>query len=290
MNQQKTIDEAPLLPNFLIIGAMKSGTTSLYDDLATHPDVWLPSKKEPDILHKYNQPDQISRHYRLHFAGAKPGQVLGEASTMYTMTPWFPDVSAIARKAMGPNLKIIYIMRDPVKRILSHLAHDFSSGRVSSTNFDRLVFEECRYINISDYALQLAPWVEQFGTEKILCVEFEQYIKDRESVTKQVAEFIGLNPDHLKERKEISNPKGNARSFRLGILKKIQQSSIYKYHLSRYIHPKLTNLLKKTLTKNKEVPDIQLSQKTMTELQERFSQLPNQLAALGLGNFSWPTE
>src|SRR5204863_2222453 len=81
-----------MLPNFLIIGAQKSGTTSLYRYLQMHPDVFMPRNKEPDFfVAERNWPMGLD-WYEAHFAAARDAIAIGEASTTYTMYPHYAGV------------------------------------------------------------------------------------------------------------------------------------------------------------------------------------------------------
>lgn len=280
-------DEMDLLPGFLILGAMKSGTTGLYDDLATHPGVWMPRIKEPDVLHKARSSQDVRDLYRKHFAGAQPAMLLGEGSTKYTMVPWFPDVSRIARDVLAPNTRLIYIMRDPLARIVSHLAHDFSVGRISTTDFDRLVWEECRYLSLSDYAFQLAPWIEAFGTQNLLCLAFEDYIDNRERVVRQVAIFLGLDAELLQARALISNPRGSIRESRLALVNRIAATGFYRYGVARVLPRVILDGFKVLLTRRRELPMVGLSDECSARVRAHFSGLGGQLESLGVGRFEW---
>ena len=111
-------ERAAYLPDFLIVGAMKSGTTTLYRDLILHPDVFMPEDKEPETLANSSDPDQIRREYRTLFPRLAEGLVKGEASTAYTKRPDFEGVAERAREVLGPGLKVVYMRRDPVERLV----------------------------------------------------------------------------------------------------------------------------------------------------------------------------
>ena len=108
-----------MTPDFLIVGAMKAGTTTLYHDLSEHPDIFLPVLKEPEVLTTLERLDEMRAYYARLFRPARPGQLKGEASTAYTKRPNNEGVAEKARALCGDGLKIIYIRRDPVERIRS---------------------------------------------------------------------------------------------------------------------------------------------------------------------------
>ncbi len=90
-------------PDFLVVGAMKGGTTTLYFDLGAHPDLHLPEPKEPEVLVRHADPAAIREAYAAHFRNARPGQLCGEASTVYTKRPDHEGVAERARQASGPT-------------------------------------------------------------------------------------------------------------------------------------------------------------------------------------------
>ena len=112
------------LPGFLVVGAMKAGTTSLYRDLPTNPSVFMPIDKEPNnLLSDDVRTPQGLDDYARHFQRAGADQLCGEASTAYTMLPRHTGVPERALEVLGPDCRIIYLVREPVARIVSHHQH-----------------------------------------------------------------------------------------------------------------------------------------------------------------------
>ncbi|KCZ96672.1 sulfotransferase family protein [Hyphomonas polymorpha PS728] len=259
------------VPDFLIIGAMKSGTTTLYDDLARHPGLFLPDDKEPDILHHAAGDASRARSlYQNHFRGAADTQLCGEASTMYTMTPWFGDVSTLAREVAGPHLKLIYIVRDPIDRISSHLMHDYMAGRISDTDFDKVVRSHERFISISDYARQIEPWIHAFGRDAILVLTLDELSRDRAGVIERVVRFIGAEPGLVEVGAGASNPRAAIRATSSPIVRSVITSPFYRRQLRRLIPRKLLAGLRLRLTTSKDIPPAALSSEMISELAEEL--------------------
>lgn len=205
------------LPDFLIVGAMKGGTTTLYYDLGLHPDFHLPENKEPDILVANTEAQAIRDAYALHFRAARPGQRCGEASTAYTKRPDHEGLAERARAALGPDLRIVYITRDPVARALSHYRHDRQHEKVAEP-FDEAVRRHARYTDYGRYAWQIAPWREAFGEDAVRVIRLEDYAADRETQLADLVRFLGADPGRLgtidtgavansaAEQKTIGNP------------------------------------------------------------------------------------
>src|SRR5450432_1398160 len=107
------------LPNLIIIGAAKSGSTSLHRYLSIHPEIFMSKEKEIrffDTREKYGRFNRGVDWYRSHFPVDKP--IRGEASPQYALFPKLPDVPQHISDTLGTP-KIIYIVRDPVERLLS---------------------------------------------------------------------------------------------------------------------------------------------------------------------------
>lgn len=184
-------------PQFLIIGAMKAGTTTLHRDLQRFPEIFLSDPKEPNDLVSDNVfTEKGLRAYTGLFDAAGPSQICGEASTTYTREPRHSGAAARALKVCGPDLKIIYVVRDPFDRAVSHYRYAFLRGR--TTKLPQVdLFENPEYRDVSDYGAQLAPWRQAFGDEAILIVNFKDYVRARSETVGKVARHLGLEPMEL---------------------------------------------------------------------------------------------
>lgn len=180
-----------MVPNFLMIGAMKAGTTTLHRDLSNIEQLFLTENKEPETLCRFgNDRQRIVGDYTTLMKAARPGQLRGEASTVYSMRPDHDDVAARALEVCGPDLKIIYIEREPIERIVSQYRHEFAHGLVSEP-LNVAVLKHQRYVAYSAYEWQLIPWKEAFGSN-ILRLSFESYVRNRRATTEQVCKFLGV--------------------------------------------------------------------------------------------------
>ena len=178
------------LPKFIIIGAMKSATSTLYEQLLRQPGIYLPQLKEPNF---FSDDDQYARGlawYSGLFSEAQISDILGEASTHYTKLPTYPEtVSRMHTWLKEPRL--IYIMRDPVDRLISQYIHQWSQGEISC-GLDEAVAEYPELVAYSCYARQLAPFIETYGKEAILPIFFERLVKDPQGELDRVCRFIGF--------------------------------------------------------------------------------------------------
>lgn len=242
------------LPDFLIVGAAKCGTTTIYDEIGRHPQVRLPTNKEPAILHFATSVDDALKLYNRHFSGLGRDVVTGEASTAYTQAPQQKQVHDLAKDVFNSDCKIIYCVRDPIDRIRSHLMHDLTVGRLCTDDIDSAVLDDSRYIAWTNYRQQLSPWIDAFGEENVLCLSLERLKSDREYVISAVFDHLGLRKLDRFAPPQKSNAMGSIQTPRLKFLADIQTSRIYNTTVSRLVPNRIKHLAKKTLFQ-RHIPD-----------------------------------
>ncbi|HEX8981088.1 MAG TPA: sulfotransferase [Parasulfuritortus sp.] len=177
------------LPHFIIVGAMKSATSSLQEQLVVQPGIFMSEPKEPNF---FSDDDQFARGmgwYAGLFAEAEEGALLGEASTHYTKLPTHPN--AVARlKQHVPDARFVYVMRHPVDRLVSHYIHEWSMG-VYNCEIEEAVGRYPELVAYGQYAMQLKPYFEAFGREAVLPVFFDRLIREPQAELERVCRFIG---------------------------------------------------------------------------------------------------
>lgn len=200
------------LPDFLIVGAMKAGTSTLQAQLAAQPGVFMTTPKEPN----YFSDDDVfalgQAWYESLFDAAAPGDLTGEASTHYTKLPTYPEtVRRMAAVLDAP--KIIYLIRDPLERARSHYLHEWSEGVVGHDPVAAFAAHP-EFEAYSLYALQIAPYLERFGAGNLLILRTETMRADPSGTLARVGAFLGRND--FRWRSEISDQNASAaRSRRL---------------------------------------------------------------------------
>lgn len=190
-------------PNFLIVGAMRSGTSSLAGYLADHPDVFVTPRKE---IHYFNRfYDEGFEWYLEKFAGAGGEHAVGEATPSYMYEP-----VAIERLAETlPEARLIAILREPVARAYSHYWFNRSRGREELSFEEALAAEPARldgsdeeerarssYFDRGLYAEQLGRMRRRFPDEQIKVVLFEDLVRRPGRVYAEVCEFLGVDSSH----------------------------------------------------------------------------------------------
>lgn len=195
-------------PDFIIIGAAKSGTTTLYQYLCRHPQVYMSTPKEPDFFSiDDNYVRGIDCYYSL-FNDAKPYQICGEASTTYSRLHQHPQTVERIYKAL-PQVKLIYIMRHPVDRAYSFYIHRYKGSlhkpeHAVSNTFEETIEQQSEFIESSYYFEQIERYLQFFPQESFLFLLMEDLIERPAETLKKILTFIDVDPDiDLTEREEI---------------------------------------------------------------------------------------
>lgn len=180
------------LPTFLVVGAMKAGTTSLYQYLRQHPDVFMSRPKEVDFFTAGSVKELD--WYRSCFADARE-RAIGEASASYTRYPESEGVAARIANVV-PGARIVYLVRHPIERMRSHYLHRLGAGKEFAP-VDRALLRNPIYLNTSRYAMQIEAYLEHFPAEQILIVGSEDLRSDRLHTLSQVYRFIGVDGSQM---------------------------------------------------------------------------------------------
>ena len=178
-------------PDFIIVGAMKSATSTLHEQLALQPGIFMSTPKEPNFFSDDDVYQLGLGWYEHLFEYATPNDICGESSTHYTKLPDYPH-TINRMSAFLPELKLIYVIRHPVERLVSHYIHQWSQNVIrADINIAIDTFPEL--INYSLYSMQITPYIEQYGSENILLVFSEAFRKQPELELERVARFIGYD-------------------------------------------------------------------------------------------------
>jgi hypothetical protein len=186
-------DEAPgFLPNVLILGAAKCGTTSLHHYLDIHPEISMSNLKELDFFVTDLNWDKGMDWYRSHFPEDTP--LRGESSTSYTRDRKADTTARLIEETLG-RPKLIYLVRDPIDRIRSDY-HQHRAVEVELRGFEEALSEpDNRYVEASRYGSRIAPYVERFGAERILVESQERLLADRAGSLARIFRFLEVDPD-----------------------------------------------------------------------------------------------
>lgn len=220
------------LPNFLVIGAPKSGTTSLYAYLKQHPDIYLPVRKE---LHYFtyellnenvNGPGDravISSlcssfdDYAMHYREVKDEKMIGEVSPSYLL---FPEVAKRIKSILG-EVKIVIMLRNPVEKAYSQYMHMVRDNLENLMFYDALMAEEERkkegwsniwqYAGSSVFAEKVRAYISVFGKENVRIVLFDDLVKDARGAMTGLFSFMNVDDTFVCDTSKTYNRSGNAR-------------------------------------------------------------------------------
>lgn len=204
-----------LWPNFFITGTVKGGTTSMYRHLRGHPEVFLPAFKEPHYFARI-QPKPEQRHLIEHiseehaylhlYENAGDFPAIGDASTSNL---WYPEAPARIHD-VAPDARIIILLRDPVSRAHSHYLMDFREGLVDLPFSVELLqgdFAQSEkgwgvsrlYVDLGLYHDQVQRYLQIFGEDQVLVLQFDDLVNVPEQTLKRVAAHLHIDPAPFQE-------------------------------------------------------------------------------------------
>ncbi len=204
------------LPNLIVIGGLKCGTTSLHHYLNLHPEITMSRPKELNFFVSELNWGLGPEWYASHFD--RSAAVRGESSPHYTNLPRFEGVAERMRELLGAEAQIVYMVRDPIERMLSHYSHNVGGGYESRPIDTALADPESAYVARSRYAMQLRPYLNSFERDRVLIVANEDLAGEREATVRSVFEFCGVDPSFSSEQFEREWETGSGKAdggFRL---------------------------------------------------------------------------
>jgi Sulfotransferase family len=183
------VSDALRLPDVVIVGAMKSATSTLFWWLDHQPEIVMAHPKETNFF--TTRWSNGVTWYAAQFTDALSGQLLGEASVNYTN----PELSTVAAERMArmiPGARLIYVLRHPVDRIRSHYRHEVQRHREFRPLLDVLREPGNAYVGHSAYHSCFAPYIERFPRDQLLVVRFEDLVRRSGPAWSAVLRFLSL--------------------------------------------------------------------------------------------------
>jgi hypothetical protein len=188
-------------PNFFVVGAPKAGTTSLYEYLKPHPQVFLSEVKEPKYFTPQLKESVSLEQYRQLYCKAAGISAIGDLTPFYLWESTAPqrihDVS--------PNARIIVMLRDPVARAFSHylmavaLGHEKASFSEAISRYrDREArdwYLSCHYIEQGMYAEQVERYLKIFPADRVAIFLFDELVSNPRQVLARIAGHLGIDPE-----------------------------------------------------------------------------------------------
>jgi hypothetical protein len=261
MEIKRTDGKAELWPNFFIVGAAKSGTSSLYALLRQHPEVFMSRPKEPHHFGHVSPPHELRWHFDAYrdprrylrlFEDAKGFKAIGEGSTSYL---WHPEVPARIRK-VAPGARIVIALRDPIERAYSHYLMHRREG-IQNLPFYQALREDLNrtdfawgishfYVEKGRYAAQVRRYLDVFGPEQVKIVLFDHFKRDPAAGLLDIVRFLGLEAapvigiDAGKVHNPYRAPRGRWSRFLAGnTLSRVLGETIVPRRLGSFIYERI---------------------------------------------------
>ncbi|HLR25420.1 MAG TPA: sulfotransferase domain-containing protein [Fodinibius sp.] len=242
-----------MFPTFIIIGAMKCGTSSLYHYLRLHPEVGMSDIKEVDFFIKENNFDKGVEWYQDRFQGDY--KIFGEASPNYSKAHYFAGVPQRMAELV-PEVKLIYLVRDPIERIISHYTHNYSEGREHRSIDEALQeLEGNHYVMCSRYFWQLQHYLQFFSKDQMLVVPSYQLMEERRKALQEVFKFIGVDPSYYTAEYEQQKHKSSQKRRKGRLSRFILESPVIK-SLKGYIPDALKDPVKRATRPEVQKPEL----------------------------------
>lgn len=219
-------DDTRQVPDFLIIGAMKAGTTAIAEVMDCHPDIYIPQSKEPTYFidrdeefifgdrkrGKYSHGPKTKKAYEDLFENAPLNALKGEASTQYLANPTSPKLVHDA----NPETKVIVVLREPIARAFSAYSYNKTIQRERADTFSKALFEELRgardsyyfsfrYLHYGLYAQHLDRWRQFFPSKQIKVLLFDDFKNNPTGFYSDIAEFLGVGKFVSIENMSLDN-------------------------------------------------------------------------------------
>src|SRR3954452_18760047 len=196
------------MPSLIIIGGLKCGTTSIHHYLGLHPEIQMSKPKELNFFAREMNWDLGLDWYASRFDDHYT--VRGESSPHYTNLPRFEGV-AERIKQHCPDARLLYMVRDPIKRILSHWVHASGAGYETRELVPTLSEPDSSYIRRSMYWMQLQPYLELFDRSQIEVITQEELQSEREETMRKAFRFAGVDESFTSEQFDREWEKSSAK-------------------------------------------------------------------------------
>ncbi|MBW4985696.1 sulfotransferase domain-containing protein [Mameliella sp. CS4] len=267
------------IPNLVVIGAMKCGTTTLHDYLSIHPEVFMSDPKEVNWFAGENANRPVEWYRGLFDRDAR---IRGESSQNYSKrhVPLYSDAPE-RMASLVPEARLIYIVRDPIERYRSHVAENYIGEDSEWQKWNR---ENDHHFKTGLYHWQLQPFLVHFPRERIMVVELERLSAQRLVVMNEIFDFLGIDRmDDPTAFDFTSNPNGED-----VVPTAVQRHPLYR--AARRLAPGLTGRLTRAPAIRKRFfagsykPELSLEERT--RLQEAYAEDVAALRSLTGQSFS----
>lgn len=263
------------LPNFICVGAQKAGTTTLHNILIQHPDIFLPKEKETKFFLRDSDYEKGIQYYcSQYFSNATSERCIGEVDPEYL---YFKSVPSRIYKALKGEIKLIFLLRNPIDRAYSHYLMSRRRGYETCSFKEAIEKEPTRVKDVSNdtkyyssknhfsyigrglYAKQIRRYLNHFKIENMHFILFEEdLIANRECMTMELLNFLGVDANKTLETNLKSNPATLPKSTTLtkflhkeNLIKDILKKIIPNSRIRKSIKKAIDELNQKKIQKHK---------------------------------------
>lgn len=265
--------EPEMKPDYIVLGAMKCGTTTLAAQLGAQPGIFMTDPKEPYFFSDDPVYAKGPDWYASLFASAAPGDIKGEASTHYTKRPELPHTLERMQAAL-PEVRLVYMIRNPMARIVSHYIHEWSQ-RVLTEPLDQALETHTPLVDYGLYGWQIAPFIEAYGRDAVLLTSLERWRQDPTAELARVAAHIGYQGEVTLASDDAENVSA-ARSRKLPMHGLLVDNPVASA-LRRTLVPKSVRGWVRAARQRQDRPEIPADR--VVDLQARFAEDRRTLAA-----------
>lgn len=215
--------------NFLVPGFAKSGTTSLCDLLAQHPEIFVSEPKEPRFFCTARYESEMSwQDYNALFKNSNGAKAIGDGSVAYCVSHVRQLANPATVHSALPNAKLIFMVRDPIERLVSHWRMHVAMGWPGDVpEFDTAVRNYGMFLNSSRYWSHLSRWRRFYDDTSIHIMFFEDFKKSPTACLKTVFEFLDVNSEWVPA--DATRPRNvNEQTYADGyLMRKLRSSGIF---------------------------------------------------------------
>ncbi len=234
------------LPDFNVIGAMKSATTTLHEQLARQTGLFMSRPKEPNFFSDDENYAKGIEWYSSFFAVAGDHLRRGESSTHYTKLPTHPHTVERMLRAL-PGVKLIYVMRHPIERLTSHYLHGLTVGQIS-VGLEEAVQRHPELVDYGRYSMQLEPFLRVYGPESVLPVFFDHLVHQPDLELERLGQFLGVHEplcwDHTMKPQNVGRERMRKSTLREALVQAPVLSTLRRTLMPRLLTKSLKSLWK----------------------------------------------
>jgi hypothetical protein len=284
-----TMKRNDLLPDFLVIGAGKSGTTSLDKYLNQHPQIFVPKVKEPNFfgyerttLEDLGNNEDDIKHFKRSvttldqyldiFKEARADQIKGETSNTYMYHKDAPE----RIKYYNPDIKLIAVLREPASRLYSRFLHLARENRLPTKQFSDCMDKNSIWWQRNDlikegfYYKNLARYFELFPRENIRIYLYDEFQGDSKKIMKEIYEFLGVDTEFLPDQTVRYNQSGFVKNKFLNSI--IGQGGLISKYLRNVLPKRLSDKIKNNLSLKRRINELRGKNLSKPKLDPKIKQ------------------